>query len=102
MKPLELAAAMMAASVAAQSADSENKAEMSIRGTTCFLALTAGHWTGSTTGASNAKCRARLAEMRWRDLLCWLTRAVRNDQLSRYASRVMLAAWDSWLFGGER
>jgi hypothetical protein len=45
-------------------------------------------------GASNAKSPARLAEMRCRDLLCWLTQPVRNDQLSRGAMAGMLAAWD--------
>jgi hypothetical protein len=94
MKPLEPAAAMMAASVAARSADSENKAEISTRGTKCFLAPDAGHWSGGGVGASNAKWQAPLAEMRWRDLLCWLTLPVRKDQLPRYAQAGMLAAWD--------
>jgi len=85
---------MMAASVAAQSADSENKAEMSTRGTTCFLVLAARHWSGAAAGASNAKWRAPFAEMRWRDLLCWLTQLVRKDQLPRCVQAGMLATWD--------
>src|SRR6185503_2223400 len=74
--------------------DSENSAEISIRGTTCLLALETGHWSGAGAGASNAKWQAPLAEMRWRDLLCWFTQPVRNDQLSRCVRPGMLAVWD--------
>jgi len=94
MKPLEPAASRIAASVAAWSADRENKAETSTCGTTCFLALDAGHWSGAAAGASNAKWQKRFAEMRCRDLLCWFTRLVRNDQLSGGVPRGMLATWD--------
>jgi hypothetical protein len=53
-----------------------------------------GHWSGGAAGASNAKWQAPLAEIRCRDLLCWLTKPVRNDQLSGCAQAGMLAAWD--------